>query len=153
MEPPREDSPVMSEFNWDIDSLPDPEDLFREIKGTKKAPILIADEDQQGTKIGPATATAVFPAATATADSLAAVIEVSPAAAAAAPVDSLTTVTEASLATGMEDHWSRQGGDDVRSLRLRPQASLRATARLRDRSQRREQDKRSRSRGVGRKRT
>ena len=37
-------------------------------------------------------------------------------------------------------------GDD--GMRLRPQASLKATARLRDRSQRRNKERRSRSRGM-----
>ena len=63
-------------------------------------------------------------------------------------------IEEASLpAAGKESQWSRQGGDEARSLRLRPQASLRATARLRERSQRRNDDRRSRSRGIARKRT
>ena len=56
-------------------------------------------------------------------------------------------------AAGKENQWSRQGGDEARSLRLRPQASLRATARLRSRSQRRNDDRRSRSRGMARKKT
>ena len=102
----------------DLESLPDLKDI---IKGSKKAPILI-DEDleQEDIKIEPA-----IEGPPAAADPPAAAIEDPPAA-----VDP--------PGAGMENHWSRQDGDDDRGLRLRPKTSLRATARLRDRSQRRE---------------
>ena len=57
-----------------------------------------------------------------------------------------------SATAGAENPTSRQSGDGVMSLRPRPQASLRATARLRDRSQRRDKDRRSRSGGMRRNR-
>jgi hypothetical protein len=141
----------------DLESLPDLRDVIR---GTEKAPISIGDDEQVETshqesrreeKIKvelsepPPTATVAFLATTATPP---VATEISPTA-----TETISAKTEASLVAGTGNDWSRQGSDNTRSLRLRPQASLRATARLRDRSQRRDEDRRSRSRGVGRRRT
>ena len=67
-------------------------------------------------------------------------------------VDLLAAIEDPPMAV-KENHWFRQNGDDDRGLRLRSKMSLKTTARLRDRSQRRNQDRRSRSKGMGRKRT
>ena len=56
------------------------------------------------------------------------------------------TAPETLPVAGTEDNWSRED-------RLRPKSSLRATARLRERSRRRGDARRSRSRGVASKRT
>jgi hypothetical protein len=146
----------------DLDSLPSLQDVIR---GSKKAPISIPEEEneeveKQENEIKREPKESKAPEASS--EALQAGIEgvategpsmVTTGGPSVVVTGSPPAAEDPLAAEAMEEHWSRQSGDGDRGLRLRPKGSLRATARLRERSQRRGEDRRSRSRGVTRKKT
>ena len=129
-----------------IPDLPDLPELSDVINRTENSLVPIADDDDDGIvyEDGASAVIEQLGNATAQEDEQEAVSNEAARNKAGAAVTSTTARTE--------NPSSRPSNGTAMSLRLRPQTSLRATARLRDRSQRRDEERRSRSGGMRRNR-